>query len=664
MTAPSQTLALPRTGGLLTAARRLFAPSRKGADAAAGTGIAYLHCSDIGWSALVLDPASPGAPTALSGEPPAKQAPAPGEERLDTVFAAAAEAFERNRVSIDRLHVLTDDPGIFYTDTRGEQFNAAEKTSPAVLRAYGAEQLNASHAIFGFAPFGQKGGKTRQNGVAAFASAKRAGGCLGRLDRLALKVGSLVPVADILVRRAHELGGATYGALYVGGQSSQLVVACPRHGTVTSRVLPVGIMTLVEAVARESGIGVEDAQRALGERSVADEVMTLEPLGDDAEITRSAMDRMIGPALRRMVADIEATLEFFDTQRVSDRPQRLELFGACDRVNGLADFLAASLPVEPSPVSVLELFQRQPPGDCINLLQHTGSDLQIGQTRYSLHGDRLAAAKKPERADSRAGAGRPGDRRKQPGRRGSRSRPAANQGLAGLLARLRGQPAGDGEEAPSSDRQYFLLFGLVCGLLLLVAWQSYDDLQSRHRNAMARVSQLMDENARIRRAVGGSERVQAAAPTDKVLWTEKFLAIGRNMDKPMWLTDVFLATETRTVGGSSVVSKKLVLEGAVLPSTVGHILEISKFIDRLEKDTVGFMDDFREIRFHGASLDQAESDPIIRFGIEAWYDENKRVQTRAATPAGGAGGGPLGDMQIKVRERNEAIETHAPVSAR
>lgn len=668
MTVPSQTLALPRTGGLLAAARRIFAPSRKRTEAAEGTDVAYLHGSDLGWSALVVDPAVPGAAREVSGDLSGK--PAQGEEPLDTAFRLAADAFDRQRIAIDRLHVLTDDPRVFYTDTRGEQFNAAEKTSPGVLRAYGAEQLNSTHAIFGFGPFGLKGDKPRPNGVSAFADAKRAGACLSRLDRLALKVGSLVPVADVLVRRAQELADAPYGALYVGGRSSWIVVANAQHGTVTTRVLPLGVLTLVEAVAEASNIAVEEAVQALRGRSLVDEVPLVEAAGADAGMTRTAMDRMIGSAIRRFVADVEATLDFFDTQRVSGRPDRLELFGAWERVNGFADFLSAALsvPVAPSPVTVLELFRRQPPRECVNLLQHTGPDLQIGQTRYSLSGDRLAPASDAARAEGRADAARGAGRGRSPGtpagRRGGRRGAAGGpQGLAGLLAKLRGQSAAaDGETAPNTDRQYFLLFGLVCALLLMLAWQSYDGMESAHRNAMARVSQGVDENMRLRRAVAGGERPQGAATADKVLWTEKFLAIGRNLDKPMWLTDVFLATETRTVGGSSVLSKKLVLEGAVLPSTVGHILEISKFIHRLEEDAAGFMGDFREIRFHGASLDQAESDPIIRFGIEAWYDENKHVQSRAAAAAGG--GGALGDMQQKVRERNDAIETHAPVSAR
>lgn len=666
MTAPSQPLALSGNGGILATVRRLFAPSRKRAETAVGTDIAYLHCSDIGWSALVIDPAAPGAARQVSGDLSGK--PAQGEEPLDTAFRLAAEAFDRQRIAVNRLHVLTDDPRVFYTDTRGEQFGAAEKTSPGVLRAYGAEQLNSAHAIFGLAPFGLKGGKPRPSGVGAFADAKRAGGCLGRLDRLALKVGSLVPVADVLVRRAQELGDAPYGALYVSGRSSQIVLANAQHGTVTTRVLPFGVTSLVEMVAEASNIAVEEAVLALRGRSLVDQVPLVETAGTDAEMSRTAMDRMVGSAIRRFTADVEATLDFFDTQRVSGRPDRLELFGAWEQANGLADFLSAALSVTvaPSPITVLELFRRQPPRECVNLLQHTGPNLQIGQTRYSLNGDRLAPASAVERTEGRADAPRPAGRGRPSGtpagRRGARRGAAGGgQGLAGLLARLRGPAAADGEEAPDADRQYFMLFGLVCVLLLLLAWQRYDGMESAHRNAMARVSQSVEENMRLRRAVAGGERLQVAGSADKVLWTEKFLAIGRNMDKPMWLTDVFLATETRTVGGISVLSKKLVLEGAVLPSTVGHILEISKFIHRLEEDATGFMGDFREIRFHGASLDQAESDPIIRFGIEAWYDENKHVQSRAAAAAGG---GPLGDMQQKVRDRNDAIETHAPVPAR
>jgi len=666
MTRSPQSFPLSGNGGALAAVRRLFGRPRQRTDAAAGSDVAFLHCTDMGWSAQILDPAAPDRPALRSEERDGE--PGQGEDAVEAAFRLAADAFERQRVNVGRLYVLTDDPQVFYTDTRAEQFTAAAKTSPAVLRAFGAEQLNCAHAVFGFGAFGLKSGAPRPNGVAAFADAKRTGGCLGRLDRLALKVAALVPVADVLVHRALELGEAPYGALYIGGHTSQIVLANPRHGTVTVRVLPVGAMTLAEAVAKGSNIAFVEAVEVLRTRPMLDDVRLVEPAGDTAEITRSAADRMIGPILRRFLGDVEATLEYFDAQRVSGRPERLELFGAHERVKGLADFLAATLsaPAHASPATVLDLFRRLPPGEGVNLLQHTGPDLQIGQTSYRMQGDRLAPVSEAERAASRAAAANAARGRTvaPAGRRTARRGTAAGaSGLQQLLARMRGAPAAaEGDAAPNTDRQYFLLFGLFCALLALLVVQGYGEMETRHQNAMARVSQMMDENMRLRRAVAGGERPSAAsAAADKVLWTEKFLAIGRNMDKPMWLTDVFLATETRTVGGSSVLSKKLVLEGAVLPSTVGHILEISKFIGRLEEDAAGFMGDFREIRFHGATIDQAESDPIIRFGIEAWYDENKRVQSRMA---GAPSGGALGDMQSKVRDRNQAIETVAPVPAR
>jgi len=97
-----------------------------------------------------------------------------------------------------------------------------------------------------------------------------------------------------------------------------------------------------------------------------------------------------------------------------------------------------------------------------------------------------------------------------------------------------------------------------------------------------------------------------------------------------------------------------VIQGAVLPSTDGHILQIAQFVERLEEDKQGFMDDFREIVFDGAYLDRGESDAVVRFTIEARYDAKKRQAVASSAPS--TAGSTLGDTTKKVEERNKAQE--------
>lgn len=633
-----------------------------------GNGVMFLHCTETGWRWRIVNPQDEG--------PPIEKAATHSltlhnnETWIDAAFRQAGESFgQAESTLVERIHILTDDPAIHYCDTRGKIFKTATRNSPVVLRTYGAQQLNSRKVTFGFADFGHTAAGVREAGVVAFADASRAGGCLSRLDKLSTRVAALVPVADLIARRAEELGEGPYGALYVGGHTTHVLAGDPAHGIIVHRVFPVGSITLVEKMAEGSGIAVEEAARSMAARDILAEVKLVDLSGTNADISRSTSDRILGPMLRQLVQDILETFDYFQCQCISRTPQQIEIFGDFQQVAGLEGFLANALPFElVRSVELFDLFCRQAGRRRLNVLEQPGSDLQIGHVPHGFRDQRLvplsqitAEHSKAEPATARrrqSGGARGGQiARRGPGQAagsGGRSR------LTDLIARLSGGrdpgPATEPleEASPAKDRQYFMLFGLLAGLLLLVAWQKYDRQAILAATEGSNLVKKIEENSRLHQTVGEGGRGSARQSSDKVLWTEKFLAIGRHLNEHMWLTDVYLTTERRQVKGAEVLSKKLVLEGAVLPSTEGHIKEIAGFIRRLQDDGSQFMSDFREIKFHGSALDQAESDPIIRFSIDAWYDENKRLQSRQeARPSEGA----LGDMQQKVREREEKLNS-------
>ena len=110
--------------------------------------------------------------------------------------------------------------------------------------------------------------------------------------------------------------------------------------------------------------------------------------------------------------------------------------------------------------------------------------------------------------------------------------------------------------------------------------------------------------------------------------------------------------------------KKLVLQGAALPSTDGHILKIADYVEKLETEKrFNFMADFRDITFQGAAIDATETDPVIRFSLAAWYDEAKRVENRDRGPSSG-GTANVGDVQRINRDRTQELESLTPGLAR
>jgi hypothetical protein len=118
----------------------------------------------------------------------------------------------------------------------------------------------------------------------------------------------------------------------------------------------------------------------------------------------------------------------------------------------------------------------------------------------------------------------------------------------------------------------------------------------------------------------------------------------------MWISDVYLTNESASFNDQSVSARKLTIEGAVLPSTDGHILEIARYISRLTEDKL-FMRDFARVTFEGAAIDTQEAALIVKFSLDAWYDETKVVYDEKE-----GGGGPTGGLSRQINRRTDALE--------
>ena len=238
-------------------------------------------------------------------------------------------------------------------------------------------------------------------------------------------------------------------------------------------------------------------------------------------------------------------------------------------------------------------------------------------------------------------------------------------GAGRLPAARRGGEAVE-EELGETERRnemagYVLFFFLVLGSFYY-GWTEYDTLATRslasvQNNAGAASESNTMLHDRVHIQGGGAVNIFA----DKVLWTEKFLALSHNMPPAIWLTDVFLADQEQQVGVTKVQTKKMVMEGSVLPSTDGHILHISKYIRALLGDVNEFMRDFKSIEFKGAQIDTGEQEQIVKFRIEAIYDASKRV-TRV-TPQGGDGN-PVHQATGAAKRRATETEKFLPPSIR
>lgn len=616
----------------------------------------FLFVSDLGWRARIVDPSDPLKVEVRQGD--AQGISQTGDARYEALVKLAVEAIPaREMKSVGEARLLIDDPTVHYVDTRAQIFVAA---SVATLRDYGCQQLGAARVTHGMAPYGKTAQGQRENGVAGFVDVRRASTYLTRMEKLAARVRSITPIVDVMTRRAITRPGA-YGGLYVGGFNSWLLIAAPEHGTLVARSLPFGVLTLAAKLAEGSGVTPDEALKSLKSRDMLSEIRADANATREVTLVQSQGERILGKTWRAFAAGVAETVEYFESQRVSGRPEALEVFGDIAQIKGLTQLLgklAVPIDAEGDAVDPLEEFitlhqkRLSETGGVpsLNLLQHAGADLRIGTMAYGFRNDRLVSAQTISREEA---ASRGADREHRQtraatsGRRRGKTRGRAVDAgnapglsnLFGLLSRAGGNGDEDVRKKEKEEQQVLLLLVLLAFGAL---YWGYDRLAETRRvetiavgGAQGKLNQVSDLRARLGK--DAQARLSAEFDADKVLWTEKFLLLAKAMNEKMWLSDLYLVAEkTGDAKKGGTTSKKLVIEGGVLPSTDGHILEIARYIQRLQTiDDGAFMADFKKIAFQGATIDQSGRDSVIRFGIEAWYDEAERTSARKADGAGG-----------------------------
>lgn len=631
----------------------------------------FLHIGDNGWRAVIVDLGGEKEPQFLGDDNAGDKflsdwkAEAGTGPVFEHMLRLAADALRKREPSkMAQLRVVIDDPRVLYLDTRQEAFASS---SPAMIHEFGRTHLNCRSISYGKSAFGPGSAANNSGGAIAFADAGRLGSQLTRLDALALKVGMVTPVADVLVRRAAHHRDPWCG-LYLGALGSTIVLANASQGALVVRTLPFGVWTLARLMAEGNGVSGEEAMASLSEQDLVSDLAS-EDASDTLEtIARGVGERILGSPLRGFIREIADSLDFFEGQRYAGRPERLELYGQFSRIRGLERFLrdrlssgAPQVQVETVSKPILDMFQELPLAEPLNLMSESAGDLKIGTANYTLVNQKLrptADVRREARANEQA---RPAARRG--GKRSSAQ--IVPTSLIARLAKFRigggGADSAASEGQPTSDRQGFLALALIVGSLGYLGYQYYDDEVRQYNNQNSAVSAALNENfahyTRLTESGGAITKVQEV---DKVLWTEKILSVSNRLNNEIWLSNLYLRQESRTVDKTSLVSKALVLEGAVLPSTDGHIQKIAKFIEALQSDQQYFMSDFRDISFQGLTLDTSEVDQIVRFSIEAWYDEDKGRQRRAAATVAAEAPGGLDAMQDSVDKHNSALEKFLP----
>lgn len=577
----------------------------------------YIHISEMGWQTQLVGPE--GQPASERQSEYGHQLSHVGAAEIEKFISRAVRAVPQgDRQKLDSVLILLDDPGIILIDNRARDFTEG---NPAGIRRFGARQLHCELCSFGFWPFEQTAEGKDRHGVYSFIDTQNLRNYLTSLESLAVKTTMVVPLSALMIQAAASNGYGVYCGINVGAYVTMIVLTAPSLGLVAVRTAPIGAMSLVESIAKANSVQTKDVFSTFEKQDYLSRITINDTPNDPS--TESNHERILRPQLKLLHEEIAKSLEYFDVHRVGGRPEQIEVYGQGEIVKGLSQWLAGQLaiPITVAEQSLFDKFLTRSHENPLNLLAGTESGLiTVSKVNYRFDEKRFVPHKPLSERSVIVEQSRRGSRegRKRDGNKTRRQSVSRN---------LRGRSARETGMSMNSEALYFALLAGVALAVVYGGYTYYEPVEKSFEAKASAYASSVGKNTQLRQSTqerGEIGYIEADREADKVLWSEKFLAIGRYMDNKMWLTDVYLTNVKRVMNNAKISTKKLTMEGAVLPSTEGHIQVISEFIKRLleDKDNI-FMNDFGQIIFEGAAVDENEADRVVRFTIDAWYDKDK-----------------------------------------
>ena len=611
----------------------------------------YLYVSDCGWRAHCVNPEG-----VAIGEPLGEDLVLPLKGQSASINNIITQALDkigkRTLGSVELMTVVLDDPNVVFVEdsVETEMFSAS---NVAVIRKFGCEYLGVEDVSYGYAHLDLEThnerseaskpslASTSKGGVYSFIEVDRLRGYLAAFGDLAPKIVVITPAAHAAILGSVSQKNEHQCHIFISSYSTVIAAFDLKGPVAVIRSIPIGILSISNALSDSQGLTVDLALSELQRRDCIAPVF-LREMGDGSTEVPNQFERVLGPVVRHLGDEIENTLSYFRDQRggSGQAVSNLVVHGAAHRIQGLTGWLSNRLliPVNNTDIDCLKgVMNVRPRDNFINLLVGAHGPLfKLGKVDWTWDKNRSRTSlqeteatqenrtnesknstdKKPARRgrgkDSRKG-------QKNTAKRGSRGG-ASKQGGDTFFG-LRLGPSKSGED---DDRLGFGLLALCVAGIMYFGYTQYIQPKLDLRKSVAiSFTNLLAKNAGLRREI---ERRSSASHlsadigvSDKVLWTEKFLALGCYASEALWLTSVYLSKDSKEKDLIQV--KKLVIEGSVLPSYDGHLLEIASFIRRLEEDSRNlFMADFKTITFEGANVDFDDIEEVVKFTIKAWYD--------------------------------------------
>lgn len=542
-------------------------------------------------------------------------------ELLKNLEAAIATLGPEVRQAQPAINLIVSDPQIEVLDNRLVRGGLGDRESAAKMAR---EVLGRDESAFDVCDFGQKHHGDAERKIIAAVPLDRVRDYLLAAGDLAIAIRTISPVTTSLIADMAE-GDTGKGLLEIGMRHCQVILADPETGAIVQRVIPVGVADIAKRLSDAQSMSPDDAMAMLGERDFFSRLpFSVDAHSDNPSRSESAILTIAATLLR----DLLQTMDDFSENRLADAPQHLILSGVGNEVRGLAEWLQRGLKLELTE----GIHHDQRSSELLNLLRGTTEALIVrGKTRYRFQSDRFV----PMEDDGSE----------------ARAKVTATDKTA---RKIKGGRDVQKPSTSARNKRALALAGVAGGgLLCMLVWDNIlEPAEARTQRSSGALAATVDRSMALRLRLDELIALHAktlkvrAQANNKILWTEKFLAVSDAIPAGLWLTDTTIIQDERSVGTTDVITTKLRIRGRTILDEQTNLADIATLIQALEADQ-RFMSDFRQVSFEGMA---PAGDGTLRFELHAWYDQNKRKNAASAEEQE-PGGGAIDQLKQKTNAR-------------
>lgn len=491
--------------------------------------------------------------------------PSESQSSPEAMLSAAVESLGPEIANrIGNVEIFLDDQEISVIDSRQAKLSHFEGRA---LAEFGKYQLGGKPACFASHRFGETSSQETEKRVVAYISEDRLTAVLFALGRLARFTTFFGPwsLQSLVVDSAEE----TQAKLSIHGNYSSMAIASGAAGAIAVRNFPFGSRDLVNAYAKEHGIGTEDAEAALRSRSritVGNTMPANASTGSQAALL---------PILNGLAGEVSATADYFEFQRLAGRAASLQLSLLGNRIAGFGAWLTTMLSLE-----VSEGAQSQAPKPVLNLLDGMrGGLLKLGNQNFDFVGGRFV------RSTASGSSG-----------------PSQDEGLVSRIRKASKQPLTLNDLKPAA---FPAALAAACLAILVVGYSYLLAPKDAELEATVRLYEgVLAQSAQARTPVA---EVQTA---NAVLWANDLVSVAAALPYNVKLKQLVLAPASGSDGA------RLQITGVLPQNGQNNLEQIGRFIDRLSSSKK-LRHRLGEVAFAGVGQGESAEESASQFRLVA-----------------------------------------------